>query len=148
MSRDDADTSLYDDGSDFGAASNRSKRTGIPLNALSVEQLLELRGEIDSLLPAKSLNDLNLEHELVIQFTFARTLQSEILSSAEEPSKKASVLNACASALQALVKMQSEHHTAERLKNIEQRLIKALLKVPEEYVREFFSWYEGGMDES
>ena len=40
-----------------------------------------------------------------------------------------------------LVTMQTKFHTSERLKEIEGRLIKALDKVPKQYLEEFFEWY-------
>ena len=117
---------------------------GVPLNEMSPYELLNLRAEIDGLLPAKSLKDMNLEEELVIQFQTAKAFQGEILNSYEESNKKAQVLNSCTATLQNLVRVQAEYHTAERLKQIESRLIRALEKVPAEYLKEFFEWYEGG----
>lgn len=116
----------------------------LQFDQLDIANLLELRAKIDAALPALALKDMNLEEELVIQFLTAKTLQTTVVSSDEEANKKAQTVNTCASALQALIKMQTEFHTAERLKAIEARLIKALDKVPKKYLEEFFEWYESG----
>lgn len=116
------------------------------LNQLSELDLLLLREQINTLLPPKYLKDINLEEELVAQFRITRALQTDSLATAEEPQKKATVLNACAATLQALVKMQADLYTAERLKEIEGRLIKALEKVPSQYLVEFFEFYESDMN--
>lgn len=112
------------------------------LESLTQLQLFTLREHINSLLPPGSLRDLNLEEELVLQFRMARAFQAMVLDSEDEPQKKAAVMNSCAATIQALVKMQSEFYTAERLKEIESKLIKALERVPAETLRDFFDWYE------
>ena len=116
----------------------------VPIDEMDLQDLLELRAKIDAHLPATSLKDMNLEEELVIQFQTAKALQTSVINGNEEANKKSQTLNACAAALQNLIKMQAEYHTAERLKNIETRLIKALDKVPREYLVDFFEWYEKG----
>jgi predicted nucleic acid-binding protein len=113
-----------------------------PLNGMEIKDLLDLRSRIDRALPALALKDMNLEEELVIQFLTAKELQTAVLSSNEEANKKAQTLNAVSAALQALIKMQTDFHTAERLKNIESKLIRALDKVPKHHLEEFFVWYE------
>lgn len=113
------------------------------LEIMDDDRLLLLRSAIDARLPPKALKDLNLQDELVTQFQVAKALQSvTITSEFEEANKKAQVLNTTATVLQQLVKMQSEYHTAERLKEIEARLIKSLEKIPEHFLVEFFKWYE------
>lgn|SRR3990167_89946 len=104
-------------------------------------QLLHLREQINALLPPKALKDIDLEQELALQFQIARALQASMMGPNEEPQKVATVLNACASTLQNLVKMQADYYTADRLKNIEMRLIRALDNVPKKYLTEFFEWY-------
>ena len=120
------------------------KPTPTTLSELSEGELLQLREEIYALLPVKHLNDLDLTQEVVLQYRAALSLQNSVLEGGEESNKKAQVLNTCSSALQSLVKMQAEFHTPERLKNIESRLMKALVKVPKEYLIEFFAYYESG----
>lgn len=128
------------DGDDEDGVENSADLANLP-----VEELLKLRADIDKLLPATAMKDLDLEKELVIQFQVAKALQTETLASkTEEANRKAQVANTTASILQQLIKMQAEFHTAERLKNIESRLIRCLEKVPEQYLLEFFEWYENG----
>lgn len=114
----------------------------ITIETATLQQLLDLRAEIDTRLPATALKNLNLEEELVIQFQVVKQLQTTTLASNEESNKKAQVANTCAGVLQQLIRMQTEFHTAERLKNIESRLIKSLEVVPDKYLKEFFDWYE------
>lgn len=121
------------------------ERTNVELDLLDVDELLRLRGEIDKRLPAVKLNDMNLEEELVRQYLKVITLQDDVMADDDVlANQKAQVAGQVASTLQQLVKMQSEFHTAERLKAIESRLIRALDKVPAEHLEEFFKWYETG----
>lgn len=122
-----------------------SERSHAELDLLDVDELLRLRGEIDKRLPAVALNDMNLEEELVRQYLRVQSLQAAAMDDNGIPAnQKAQVAAQVASTLQQLVKMQTEFHTAERLKAIESRLIRALEKVPAEHLVEFFAWYETG----
>lgn len=123
-------------------APGKGKTSAPLLDDMGVGDLLMLRADIDARLPATKLSQMNLEEELVIQFLTVKELQNDVLNSNEEANKKAQVANTVAATMQQLVKMQTELHTAERLKEIESRLIRCLNKVPEQYLREFFEWYE------
>lgn len=120
--------------------------------ALNIEimdqsELLRLRGEIDKRLPA-TLQDLDLERELLHQFVRVKELQEVVLDDDRvAANQKAQVASAVAATLQQLVKMQTDWNTSERLKEIEGRLIKALVKMPNEYLEDFFEWYEGGQEQ-
>ena len=104
-----------------------------------VEELLELRASIDALLPSTALRDMDLEKEMVLQYHRVVALQTRVLGDDRTPANQlAQVSNAVASTLQQLVTMQTKFHTSERLKEIEGRLIKALDKVPKQYLEEFF----------
>lgn len=138
----DDDDSMYHRGEVPSAQGSAPSRM-LLLKELTVTELIRLKGEIESLLPARNLSDLNLEEATVQQFLIAQELQQTVLAGEEEANKKAQVINTCASTLAALVKMQTELHTAERLKEIEGRLIRCLEAVPSEYLKEFFNWYEG-----
>jgi hypothetical protein len=141
---------MFDKRAAAGSAEHRAeneKDKPITLEDLSEYELLTLRETINSMLPVKHLKDLNISTEIVIQYQIAKALQSQTLESNEESNKKAQVLNACAGALTSLAKMQSEYHTAERLKLIESKLIKALQNVPEKYLTEFFAFYESDLSE-
>lgn len=112
------------------------------LDVMSAAELLKLRGEIDKRLPA-TLEDLDLERELLQQFVRVKELQDTVLDDESvAANQKAQVASAVAATLQQLVKMQSDWNTSERLKEIESRLIKALNKVPPEHLEAFFAWYE------
>lgn len=115
----------------------------VPIDSLGVEQLLQLRAQIDDLLPARALGDLDLEHELVVQFLSIKTLQSTVLQDNNTAAnQKAQVANSVASTLQQLVKMQSEHFNAERFKKIEALLVKSLKLMPVEIAEKFLAEYE------
>lgn len=113
------------------------------LDGLPLEQLLKMRAEIDSRLPATSLKDIDLEHELVVQFITVKNLQSSIIDdTGVQANQKAQVANSCASTLQQLVKMQTEFFTAERFKEIENHLIASLRELPAATVESFLDAYE------
>lgn len=115
----------------------------VPLESLDVGALLKLRSEIDSLLPARALGDIDLEHELVVQFLAVKALQSDVLQDGDvAANQKAQVANAVAGTLQQLVKMQSEHYNAERFKKIEALLVKSLKLMPLDAAEVFLREYE------
>lgn len=109
----------------------------------TIEELLNLRAEIDKLLPSTKLKDMDLEKELVLQYHRVVALQTRVLEDDHTPANQmAQVSNAVAGTLQNLVSMQSKFHTSERFKELESRLIKTLNRIPREHVEEFFKWYE------
>jgi hypothetical protein len=121
---------------------------GSTLASMSPYEVEALREALDLVSPHKamSLADLNLEHELMLQFSRVKTLQQEILTDDEVPvNQRAQVANAVASTLQQLIKMQSEFSTAERFKAIEALMIKAMKKLPLEVAEEFLKEY-GALD--
>ena len=98
----------------------------------TVEELLTLRNEIDQMLPAAELKDIDLNRELVLQYMQVKSLQSSVMDDDGTPAnQKAQVANSCASTLSQLTKMQAELFDAERLKTVEQILIRTLQKFPE-----------------
>lgn len=115
----------------------------IDLDEMEISDLLDLYSQIESRLPATKLSQMDLEKELVLQYTRATALQKDVLASDDIPAnQQAQVLNAVMASLQRLVEMQTKYHTSERLKAIEGKLIRCLEKVPTEYLEEFFRWYE------
>lgn len=117
------------------------------LASMGEAALLDLRAQIDACLPVKSLKDLDLERELVLQYQTVKALQNIILNDGEVPvNQRAQVANSCASTLDALVKMQEKYATGERLKQIEARLIETLNRMPENTTKDFFSWYEDALN--
>lgn len=110
---------------------------------MSVSELLSLRTEIDKLLPATSLSEMNLERELVLQFLKAREMQERVLEDIDTPAnQKAQVMNQVASTLQQLIKMQAEYHTSERFKAIENVMIKYMKRLPLDVAEAFIDEYE------
>jgi len=115
----------------------------VEVTDLDEEELLLLRARIDDLLPATKLADIDLERELMLQLRTAQALQNRTLLTDDIPAnQKAQVLNAVAASIQALIKMQAEYYTPERLKRIETHLISLLNSWPEDQTRPFFEAYE------
>ncbi len=124
-------------------ASTPTHSLQIDLAGFEPEQLLELRHRIDSLLPVKRLTDLNMEEELVIQLLTVQQLQRETLNDEHTPAtQKSATANAVAAALGSLVRLQSEVHTSERLKRIEQALVEAVKTLPADAQNIFLDGYE------
>lgn len=113
------------------------------LDRYSPEELLALRERIDEKLPHRTLNNVNLEKELVIQLGHAQKLQKDTLDDDQTPAnQKAQVLNSVASTLQMLGKLQIELYDAERLKRLEQILVEAIKNLPKESQEQFLEAYE------
>lgn len=113
-----------------------------PIQNLDVHGLLLLRAQIDDLLPATALQDLDLATELVIQYQVAKALQTMTLAGDEEANRKAQVVNTTSSTLQALVKAQAEFHNSERFKVLETLMIASLKLMPAEVATKFLEDYE------
>lgn len=113
------------------------------IDLMDVEELLRLRAEIDSRLPATRLSDMNLEEELVRQYLQIQALQTVVMEDKTTPAnQKAQVAATVANTLQHLVKMQTEYHTAERFKAIENLMIKYFKTLPLDVVEKFMDEYE------
>lgn len=113
------------------------------LDHLSIEELLQLRTQIDERLPVKRLKDMDLEQEAVIQYLTLKSLLERTLSEDDTAAnQKAQVANATASALQALDKMQRDTFTFERFKEVENALVAMLNEWPIEMTKKFFEEYE------
>lgn len=115
----------------------------IRLDQYSEEELLLLRGRIDTHLPVIRLADVNLERELMLQLRAAQALQTRVLDDElTAANQKAQVMNSVASTIQNLIKLQAEQYTPERLKRIENLLVDTLNELPEDMTRDFFQKYE------
>lgn len=113
------------------------------LDHMSIEELLQLRTQIDERLPVKRLKDMDLEQEAVIQYLTLKSLLERTLSEDDTAAnQKAQVANATASALQALDKMQRDTFTFERFKEVENALVAMLNEWPIEMTKKFFEEYE------
>lgn len=133
----------------FDALSRKAPKIDVPdtdivdVSKLDLNGLLSLRMRIDAQLPARALADVNLEEELVIQFTQVKTLLDTVITDDDIPAnQKAQVANSCSSLLGQLTQMQSKLYDAERVKALEAALIKALLTLPEATQKSFFAEYE------
>lgn len=126
-----------------GEAFVRKPCANFDLDTMDAQELIDLLSEIERRLPATSLRGMDLERELVLQYLKVKALQDKVMTDEATPAnQQAQVANAVVTTLQNLVTMQAKFHTSERLKEIEARLIKALNKVPTQYLEEFFEWYE------
>ena len=109
----------------------------------NVEELLNLRAEIDRLLPSTKLKEMDLEKELVLQYHKVVALQTRVLEDDRTPANQlAQVSNAVAGTLQNLVSMQSKFHTSERFKELENLMIKHMKTLPKEVAEAFLDDYE------
>jgi F0F1-type ATP synthase delta subunit len=110
---------------------------------MSQTELYELRASIDQHLHHRTLADLNLEEELLSQYTVTKQLLSQVVEDPETPAnQKAQVINSLLSITNQLVKMQTELHTAERVKAIEAACVKAVRTLDQAAQKEFFKRYE------
>jgi len=113
-----------------------------PLAEMSPADLRRLRGEIDRLLPDKSLDGLNLEDELIQQYHAVKELQDSVLTDSEvPPNQRAQVAGQVASTLQKLIDCQIDMKRDERLKKIEGALLEAIVTLPDEAKDAFFIEY-------
>lgn len=118
----------------------------LDLTGMPVDELLELRVQIEQRLPVKQLKDLNLEQELVLQLLTSQQLQRDVLQDDEIPAnQRAQCLNAVAAIIAQLVKLQTEVYTSERLKRIEGYLIESLVELPKPAQEVFMARYAGGL---
>lgn len=114
----------------------------VNLDGMPLDQLLELRNQIEQRLPAKDLKDLDLGRELVLQVLALQRLQADVINDDEvAPNQRAQVANSLSSALTTLVKLQSDVYTTERLKKLEAILIDVLTEQPKEVQEGFMRKY-------
>lgn len=127
-----------------GAKTAPTHNLQINLSGLEPDQLLELRARVDSLLPVRSLKDLDLAQELVLQVQALQALQMRVMNDAGETpvNQIAQVANSLSAALSNLIKVQNDVYTSERLKTIESVLIEAVKTLPTEAQESFFGEYE------
>ena len=126
-------------GEEFG----RAGQVGRDLEGLDVAELLALRSEIDARLPSTSLQQMDLEKELVLQYHKLQSLQTRVLEDDRTPANQlAQVANAVTASLQTLVKMQIDVGRDEQMKRIETALLEAIETLPNEEKLAFFQRYE------
>ena len=92
-----------------------------------LDELLAMPSAIEAVLPVKSLKDMDLARELVLQVQSLQQLQQTVAADNDTPvNQKAQVANSLSSALVNLVKLQNDVYTAERFKKIEAFVIQFL----------------------
>lgn len=113
------------------------------LTGFTSNDLAAIKEILEEIIPTKSLQDINLEHELMLQLETVKKLQREVaVDSAVPANQRAQVANAVAGTLQQLIKMQTEFNTSERFKAIEALMIKAMKSLPQEVAEKFIEEYE------
>ena len=116
---------------------------GFDLDAMSVEELRELRDEIDRRLPEDSLDSLNLEKELVGQYRLVQRLQADVITNDDfAPNQRSQVAGQVASTLQQLVKLQEDLKREQTLKLMESVLVDMIKSMPEDFKTNFFAEYK------
>lgn len=130
-------------GEHLGDQETEPKPQEIDLSGLDEADLVALRGRIESLLPTRSLKDLDMERELVLQLITVQQLQRDVLKEEDIPAnQKAQTVNAVAASLATLAKLQNEVFTSERLKRLERVLIETIQTLPPETQEDFLAEYE------
>ena len=78
----------------------------LPLDSYDIVDLIKLRARIDKMLP--QTGDMNLSHELVLQFQVAKKLQLDAQDDDEIPlNQKAQLINSSAALLKQLAEYQT-----------------------------------------
>lgn len=120
-----------------------AKSKDLDLDAMGLEELLALRDEIDAKLPRTAVKDLNLEEELVLQYTRGKLLQAEVAQDEGVPAnQRAQIANSVRASLAELVKLQQALYGAEQGRRMEAALAKALRTLPEEAQQVFYDAYQ------
>jgi hypothetical protein len=119
----------------------------LTLDKMSVAELLDLRTELDKLLPARRLSDMDLEEEVLFQFARTKELYSDISADSNTPAnQRAQVANSCTTILDQIIKMQTRLYRAERVKAMETALIRTLKEAAPELQARFFELYERNLE--
>ena len=124
-------------------AGTAPEKEGFDLDAMSVEELRELRDEIDRRLPEDSLDSLNLEKELVGQYRLVQRLQADVITNDDfAPNQRSQVAGQVASTLQQLVKLQEDLKREQTLKLMESVLVDMIKSMPDDFKTNFFAEYK------
>jgi hypothetical protein len=116
------------------------------LRAMPVKDLRNLLTIVEELLPDTSVQkvkDLDLEDELMQQYTKTKDLMDECIKDPEiAPNQKAQVANSVVSTLGHLVKLQEDLRLQQTIKLMETVLIDVIKTLPKETKDSFFAEYE------
>jgi len=109
----------------------------LPLNQYNDQELITLRARIDESLP--TLNEIDLQQELVLQFVGAKALLKDVQSDIETPlNQKAQIINSASAILKQLASIQTELYSAERNKALELTLIELIKAEADPETRDWF----------
>lgn len=119
----------------------------VKLDAMSVQELLDLHARIESKLGGLAITEVNLVKETLLQIRRAKELQEKASTDKGVPmNQRAQVQNSLGNMLVQLGKMQSELFNSERIKRIQQATIKVVKRMPKEYQDQFFELLEHELD--
>lgn len=94
-------------------------------------------------LEASSLDDLDLDAELVTHYNRASRMVEALEFESDIPAnQKAQAMNTLTTILQQIIKIRTDLYNAEYLKKIEQILLKTLKALPVDVQQEFMEEYE------
>lgn len=111
---------------DFESILNAQQR---PKMVLAPRPQDDVKVSIKNNVTANTLNDLDLDKELLDQYKNAKMILEDILHAEDiAANQKAQVINTISSILQNIIKLQQDLHNVERLKLIENILIDTLQK--------------------
>lgn len=128
---------------DRAALSEDPDEAPFDLSKLDLPTLLRLRHEIEAHLPPRTLGEVDLIEELLLQYQSGKFLMNSVMASAAVPAnQKAQVLSACANVLEQVSKTQTALYNAERVKALEQALERTLAGVSQELRERFFALYQ------
>lgn len=113
------------------------------LAKFSAAEMIAMYEDIRSKLPPISLDKMNVEEELLLQFHTVRALQNQVIADEGTPvNQKAQVANSVSSSLKQIAELQNSVFDSERFKRIELLLIRVLSKLPEDTASAFLDEYE------
>lgn len=105
--------------------------------------------ETDEITADVDIETLDLDSELVKVYAKAQKLLDTIVGSADVPAnQQAQVFNSVVTMLDRLAKMRTDVYNAERLRKLEQSLIRTLQAYPQELQEAFLRDYERSLSES
>ncbi len=113
------------------------------LKEMPVKELRKLMAMIESLLPGQKVKSLDLEDELLQQYTMTKELMEGCRDDPDvPPSQKTQVANSVVSTLKQIRDMQEDLRLQQTLKLMESTLIDVIKTLPQEAKDEFFVEYE------
>ena len=119
--------------------------TEFDITRLSEVDLLLLHQRVVELMPKNTMQNTNFVEELMAQYTLVKALLNDVLSDKKKgvpENQKAQIVNSCNATLKAVIEMQAQVYTTERLKRIESIIVEVFESEPEEVRKKFLEKYE------